>query len=119
MGEQVKVRVLRSVPVSDDGITSRQIVAGTDDEVPTGLYIGLFRERYVDPLDGSEVVAAPADEPVTDAPVVEPVVAAPAEGLEVRHAGRGKWYVVRGDDRVAGPFDGKEAAEAALLGLDT
>lgn len=104
MAEQIRVRVLRSVPVSDDGIRARQIVAGTEDEIPAGLYIGLFRERYVDPLEATEVVAAPVAEPDLE----------PSEGLEVKHVGRGKWYVVRGDDRVKGPFDDKDDAEVAL-----
>lgn len=102
MGEQVKVRVLRSVPVSDDGIHARQILAGTEDHVPSGLYIGLFRERYVDPLD---------------APVALPAVE-PAEPLEVKHVGRGKWYVVRGEERVKGPFADKDDAEAALAEIE-
>lgn len=108
MAEQVRVRVLRSVPVSEDGIRARQIVAGTDDVVPAGLYIGLFRERYVDPLEATEAVAVPVAEPTLE----------PSEQLEVKHVGRGKWYVVRGEDRVKGPFDDKDDAEAALAEIE-
>lgn len=33
--------------------------------------------------------------------------------LAAKHVGNGKWFLVRGAERVLGPFDSKEAAEAA------
>lgn len=110
MGEQIKVHVLRSVPVSDDGITARHIVAGTEDEVPAGLYIGLLREGYVRAPDGAHAIRAAEPE----APVAPPPKPSADDDLEVKHVGRGKWFIVRGEERVQGPFDGRDEAEAAL-----
>lgn len=110
MGEQIKVHVLRSVPVSEDGITARHIVAGTEDEVPAGLYLGLRREGYVRGLDGDASGRADKLSP----PETQALPTAAGSELEVRHVGRGKWFIVRGEDRVQGPFDGRDEAEAAL-----
>jgi len=95
MSEQVHVRVLRSVPVSDDGIHSRDIIAGTDDTVPAGLLDGLAAEGYV------EKVAPPSasDRDPERTP------------LEARQASRGKWYLHRGDELIEGPFSSRAAAE--------
>lgn len=38
----------------------------------------------------------------------------PHEALEPKHVGRGVWWLVRGDERVKGPFDSKDDAVAAL-----
>lgn len=40
--------------------------------------------------------------------------AAPEAPLELKHVGRGVWWLVRGEARVKGPFDSKEDAVAAL-----
>ncbi|MCS0501616.1 hypothetical protein [Ancylobacter mangrovi] len=60
MAEQVKVRVLRTVPVSDDGIRSRQLVKGTVDVVPAGLFDGLKAEGYVDEPAAGEDGGSPS-----------------------------------------------------------
>jgi hypothetical protein len=57
MAMQVEVDVLRNVPVSDDGITSRALIKGTRDTVPADLYEGLRAEGYVRKPDDQ---AAPA-----------------------------------------------------------
>jgi hypothetical protein len=49
-----EVTVLRTVPVSDDGITTRTIVAGTDDKVASDLFPGLEAEGYVTALAAPE-----------------------------------------------------------------
>lgn len=97
MSEQVHVRVLRSVPVSDDGVHSRDIIAGTDDTVPAELLDGLVAEEYVEE-------AAP---PSVSAPAPDP----DRTPLEARQASRGKWYLHRGDERIEGPFSSRAAAE--------
>ncbi len=47
MKPMTKVMVLRTVPVSDDGVTTRTIVAGTTDVVASDLFPGLKAEAYV------------------------------------------------------------------------
>lgn len=47
MKPMTEVQVLRSVPVYDDGVTPRQIIAGTIDRVPSELLLGLEAEGYV------------------------------------------------------------------------
>lgn len=47
MKPMTEVTVLRTVPVSDDGITTRTIVAGTSDVVASDLFPGLKAEGYV------------------------------------------------------------------------
>lgn len=69
MAEQVKVSVLRNVPVSDDGIRSRMLVRDTDDTVPADLFEGLRNEGYVRRADGESSSAGDGDVTVVDIPV--------------------------------------------------
>lgn len=65
-----EVEVLRSFPVSDDGITIRQMVAGGGGLVPADLVPGLVAEGYVRVV----LVAASAHAPtpaVVDAPTAD------------------------------------------------
>lgn len=43
----------------------------------------------------------------------------PAEEIQAKHVGRGKWCLVQGQTRISGPFMSKEAAEAARAGSST
>lgn len=62
-----EVEVLRSFPVSDDGITIRQMVAGDRGLVPADLVPGLVAEGYV--CIALVAARAPAPTPaVVDAP---------------------------------------------------
>ena len=47
MKPMTEVMVLRTVPVSENGITLRVIVKGTVDQVPNELFEGLKAEGYV------------------------------------------------------------------------
>lgn len=47
MAVMKKVRVLRTVKVSEDGIHAREIIADTDDEIAADLFDGLVAEGYV------------------------------------------------------------------------
>ena len=58
MNNQIAVRVLRSVAVSDDGIRTREIVKGTDDFVPASTFDGLMSEGYVVAIDAPREPAA-------------------------------------------------------------
>jgi hypothetical protein len=51
MKPMTEVTVLRTVPVSDDGITLREIVKGTTDQVLSELFDGLKAEGYVVAVD--------------------------------------------------------------------
>lgn len=64
MKPMTEVAVLRTVPVSDDGITLRTIVAGTDDRVASDLFPGLEAEGYVAALGATAPAKAAA--PVTN-----------------------------------------------------
>jgi len=57
MVDLVKVKILRTVPVSEDGITTRQVIAGTEDTVPADALAGLKAEGYVALIE--EKVEAP------------------------------------------------------------
>lgn len=64
MKQMTAVLVLRTVPVSDDGITTRDIVKGTVDHVLSELFDGLKAEGYVTeaeppfPADGEPLIPA-------------------------------------------------------------
>jgi len=60
MKPMTEVTVLRTVPVSDDGITTRTIVAGTTDVVASDIFPGLEAEAYVAAL--SLAPAAPNED---------------------------------------------------------
>lgn len=68
MAEQVKVWVLRNVPVSDDGIHSRPLVRDTEDTVPAELLEGLKHEGYVRLADGEGSPAGEGDVTIVDIP---------------------------------------------------
>lgn len=74
--DMVKVTVLRSVPVSDDGIRLRELLKGTDDVVRSDQFEGLRAEGYL--------VAAGEDPPAS-----EPVTI-PADWQELHHATKKK-----------------------------
>lgn len=57
MKPMTEVTVLRTVPVSDDGVNLRTIVEGTDDRVASDLFDGLKAEGYVT----EKRAAAPSD----------------------------------------------------------
>lgn len=98
MLEMIKVHVLRSVLVSEDGLTGRKIVAGTDDYVAAGLVADLVAENYV------SIEATTPDTPLD----------AGSDDLVPKHIGRGKWCLMRGDERVHGPFDSREEAASFI-----
>lgn len=100
MKPMTEVRVLRTVPVSDDGVTLRAIVGGTDDKVPSELFDGLKAEGYVTEIDAADVKPAiPADwrdlhhmKLITLAKAFDPSVSNKAEAvaaLEVAEASQG------------------------------
>jgi hypothetical protein len=55
MKPMTEVMVLRTVPVSDDGVAIRMIVEGTTDSVPSDLFPGLKAEGYVAAVGGASV----------------------------------------------------------------
>lgn len=59
MKPMTEVTVLRTVPVSDDGITIRTIVAGTNDVVASDLVPGLKAEGYI--TDAEPVLVTPQE----------------------------------------------------------
>lgn len=67
MADQIQVHVLRTVLVSDDGIRTREIIAGTDDTVPAGTFDGLEAEGYV---TAANVATPPTPPAVADQPAV-------------------------------------------------
>ena len=95
---QVEVEVLKSVKVSDDGITSRWIIAGKTDTIPDAALAGLEAEGYV-ALPGSGVERTAATPLETKAFKVEETTA----GSISRGAGRAD--------------NGVSKAKAAELGL--
>lgn len=99
MLEMVDVEVLRSVPVSDDGIKIRQLAAGTPDRVRLDLLKGLTDEGYV------KLAGAPAGDE-EDAPPVD----IPADWQSLHHATKKKLArEISGDD-----VDNTDAAEAII-----
>jgi hypothetical protein len=60
MKPMTEVAVLRTVPVSDDGITIRMIKAGTQDRVASDLFPGLEAEGYVTALGAAPPAQTPA-----------------------------------------------------------
>lgn len=102
----VTVSVLRSVKVSDDGITNRWIIAGTDDAVPADAVDGLEAEGYVSrgkekvPMASSKLAPPPAEE-------VKPAA------LSVGKDKFGRWAVYRDGVRIT-KSGSEDAARAAL-----
>jgi len=62
----ISVQILRSFRVSDDGITSREVVAGTVDTIPEESAYGLADEGFIAFIGG-----AVAGDGTDDAPVVK------------------------------------------------
>ena len=111
---QIEVAVLKTVKVSDDGISNRTITAGTTDMVPEDAVDGLIAEGYVAKL--GETVAAGAEHLETREFAAEETIAAVAAGLDVRKDKFGRWAVYR--DGVRATKSGSEdAARAALAGM--
>ncbi|WP_371346473.1 hypothetical protein [Ancylobacter sp. IITR112] len=99
MLEMVDVEVLRNVPVSDDGIKIRQLVAGTPDRVRLDLLKGLTDEGYVK-LAGATAGGK------EDAPPVD----IPADWHSLHHATKKKLAREISGDEV----DNTDAAEAII-----
>lgn len=76
MKPSIEVTVLRSVPVSEDGVTTREIVKGTTDTVPADLFPGLEAEGYV--------ARAKPDQKPADDPTVEEIEI-PADWQKLHH----------------------------------
>lgn len=138
----VTVSVLRSVKVSDDGITNRWIIAGTDDAVPADAVDGLEAEGYVSrgkekvPMASSEPPSAIGGEgrsllaPGANPESVEALESAlaqssnsfavslknasgPEPGLSVEKDKFGRWAVYRDGVRIT-KSGSEDAARAAL-----
>lgn len=132
--DMVKVTVLRSVPVSDDGIRLRDLVKGTDDVVRSDQFEGLRAEGYLVAVGETALSPAPVtipadlqttvpavtdiDEPVSNAAgdvvagqgqASEPVTI-PADWKDLHHATKKKLArTISGED----PAD-LAAAEAVI-----
>ncbi|EHK56908.1 hypothetical protein [Allomesorhizobium alhagi] len=72
MSDMLKVKVLRTVRVADGTAYGREIVKGTDDEVPAGLFDGLKAEKYVEALKAGKKTEVLRD----DGPTIAEYVAA-------------------------------------------
>lgn len=107
---QIKVTVLRSVRVSDDGITNRLIIAGTIDVVPEDALAGLEAEGYVSRGEAKITVAAAGTAP---AAAVSEVT---EHGLDVRKDKFGRWAVYRDGVRIT-KSGSEDDARAAIAGL--
>lgn len=71
MGEKtrVAVEVLRTVSYSEDGLTSRELVAGSSDQIEESSFAGLAAEGYVRAAEGQKAMpAAPENKALGAAP---------------------------------------------------
>ncbi len=93
--------VRMSFPLSRDGIKVELVKVGAVEEIPDALFPGLEAAGFVTSSDHDALSPDTEREP------------AAAEDLRVKHAGGGRWWLVRGDDRIRGPFGSKAEAEAA------
>lgn len=109
MKKQIAVRVLRTVPVSDDGIRTREIVAGTNDFIPEDTAPGLVKEGYVEVDD-----APPAPTPST--PITEPTapLAPPAPTVDLSAMTKAELLAFAGEKEID-ISAAKNKAEAVAL----
>lgn len=87
--------------LSRDGIRIERVKAGSVEEIPDALFSGLEAAGYVS--GHNQAAPAAAQESAEEGDL----------DLVVKHAGGGRWWLVRGDERVKGPFPSKAEAEAA------
>lgn len=109
MKQQIAVLVLRTVPVSDDGIRTREIVAGTHDFIPEDTAPGLIKEGYVEIVD--EPIAPPPSIPIT-APIAPAAPSAPTVDLSTMTANELRAFAA---DQGIDVSDAKNKAEATAL----
>lgn len=108
----MRATVMQPFPLSRDGINIERLEEGAVEDIPDALFSGLNAAGFVAeaPLTPDQVrdhvrlSALPGDD------VAPPVQ---HEDLIAKHVGRGVWWLFSGPERMRGPFDSKEAAEAA------
>lgn len=91
----MRVHILKSFPFYPDGNTRHEAVAGSAADIPDALVAGLSAAGYIS-------ASPPASERHDHA------------SLSVRHIGRGKYDLFRGDDRITHDAMTKDQAESAL-----
>lgn len=115
----MKAVVLKPFNFSVDGLRSVSVTKGDVIDIPDQIFAGLRSERFI---DAHGAPAAPAPRPVEPiapaAPVAPPQETKVSEGrLHLRHIGRGKYGVFRGETRLTHDPLEKHEAESALANL--
>jgi hypothetical protein len=118
----MQVLILKSFPCARDphGITTAVLKAGEIHDVRDDLVAGLRKAGFVGdvPKARSEELPAPPAEERGESAGQETTEDAPSNGeLALRHIGRGKFAVYRGDERLTTDPLTKDEAGAALAAM--
>lgn len=109
--------IKKPFPYAHDGIHVEELAAGSRREIADGVFDGLEAAGYVEaPKPEAIAPIAPPAEEETSASEEETSSPESAE-LSVRHIGRGKYGVFRGDERLTFDAMTKDEADAALAAM--
>lgn len=100
------VKALKTFDYSHDGIRAETLRAGSIVEIKNDLVPGLIAAGCIGPI-----VAQPVDEPQREDPAVEP------GALSIKHTGRGRYAIYRGDERLTTDALDRVGAESALAAM--
>lgn len=127
----MKATIKRDFDYSPDGIRLVRLLAGETHDIRADLFDGLLAAGYIAageaPVRAKAARETPA--PVADKPSGPDPITSPSDPLDaldaleqgeeaaVRHIGRGKYAIFRGDERLTDDAMTKPEAEAALAAM--